>query len=216
MDSPYRNWISCDCETGGLPNTKLKAFYDFALTEVAFVVVSQELEIIDQASWLIKPYKEGLVYDPRAAEASGITKQMCIEEGRDLVECQKEMAAFLKKYKYGGKLPVMFGHNFVKFDAAFMIGAFEFCKDDLMKYVNPEPEDTMKWARMAWTTSDNYKLGTCCSNAGVTLKDAHRALTDTIATAKLWVYFQKLLRGQGQTQSAKLETVTKFRDNFEL
>ena len=216
MDSPYRNWISCDVETGDLISANKKAFHDVALTEVGLVVISQELEIIDQASWLIKPYKDGLIYNPHAAEASGITKQMCIEEGRDVFECYKEIAAFMKKYKYGGKLPVIFGHNLIKFDIPFMIGLFEFCKDDLSKYVNPEPEDTMKWARMAWTVSDNYKLGTCCSNAGITLKDAHRALTDASATAKLWIYFQKLLRGQGQSQNTTIETVTKFRDNFEL
>lgn len=215
MQSPFCNFIVIDVETGGLPNKTKKAVYDIALTEVAFVTVSSELEIIDQKAWLIKPYKEDLIYDKAAELASNISKQMCIDQGMDLLVAQKEMVSFLKKYKYGSRSPVVLGHNFIKFDADFMLNSFEFCKDDLMKYVSQEPEDTIKWSRLCWQESVNYKLGTCCENAGIQLIDAHRAMTDTLATAKLWIHFQKNLRGQGQT-SIKNNEVKSFRNGFEL
>lgn len=214
MQSPYSSFIVIDVETGGLPNAKKKAVFDVALTEVAFVVVNKDLEITESKSWLIKPYKEGLKYNPEAAKTSGITKEMCEEQGMDLAIAVKEMIMFLKKHKDGSRLPVVLGHNFVKFDSEFMLNAFEFCKEDLLKYVQPEPEDTLKWARLAWTESTNYKLGTCCENVGITLQDAHRAMTDTVATAKLWVHFLKQLRGQGELITAT--SSTRYRDGFEL
>jgi len=214
MDSPYQNFVVIDIESGGLTGKDKKAVYDIALTEVAMVIVSKELEIIDQGSWLIKPYKEGLIFDKGAEIASGISRLMCEQQGLDLLASQQEMAKMLKKYKYGNKLPVVLGHNFIKFDADFMLNSFEFCKDDFMKYVNPEPEDTLKWARMTWQESVNYKLGTCCLNAGVTLVDAHRALSDSLATARLWIYFQNNLRGNNK--SASSTPTKKFRETFEL
>jgi len=216
MDSPYQNFIVIDVETGGLPSKIKKAVFDIALTEIALVVVSKELEIIDQYSWLIKPYKEGLVYSQEAAVTSGITKEMVEEQGEDLKEvCMKVIDVF-KKYKVGTKLPVLLGHNFIKFDSEFMLNMFEFCKFDLMKYVNPEPEDTIKWSRLAWVESVNYKLGTCCENANITLQDAHRALSDTIATAKLWIEFMKRLRGMSTSCNDQSEVKNTYRVKFEL
>lgn len=214
MLSPYQNFIICDFETGGLPSKTKKAVYDVAVTEIALVAINSKLEIVEQASWLVKPYKEGLEYNPAAAAASGITKQMTEEQGEDIFFVQKEIVKFLKKYKQGSSLPVMGGHNFIKFDSEFMLNLFEFCKDDLLKYVNNDPEDTIKWSRLMWPESTNYKLGTCCENAGITLTNAHRALSDTVATAELFIYFMKNLRGINSSTS-KTEEV-KFRHTFEI
>lgn len=215
MKSPYTNFISCDVETGGLPNKTKRAFDDIALTEIALVAINSELEIVEEKSWLIKPYKTNLIYDKGAEISTGISKQMCEEKGMDLKDAIKEIVLFLKKYKAGSSLPIIFGHNFIKFDAAFLLNMFAFCKDDLMKYVNAEPEDTLKWARLCWTESTNYKLGTCTENAKITLIDAHRALNDTVATAKLWIYFMKNLRGTfTQSSNADNGIQRKFRDEF--
>jgi DNA polymerase III alpha subunit (gram-positive type) len=214
MKSPYCNYISCDVETGGLINSKKLAVYDIALTEIALVAINDSLEIVEQKSWLIKPYSNDLEYNEEAAKVSGITKEMCVKQGQDIKIVCKEAIDFLKKYKKGTSLPIIFGHNFVNFDSEFISNMFELCKEDLMKYVNPVPEDTMKWARLCWTESTNYKLGTCCENAGITLVDAHRALTDTISTAKLWIYFMKNLRGLNTNINNKEEK--RFRNGFEL
>jgi len=213
MKSPYSNFAVVDVETGGLPGKEKKAVYDIAITEIAFVIVDENLEIVERKSWLIAPYKEGLTYDKGAEIASGISRQMCEERGMNLVVAVREMIVILKKYKIGASLPVMLGHNFLKFDAEFMINMFQFCKEDLFKYVCADAEDTIKWSRLCWTESNNYKLGTCAQNAGITLKDAHRAGTDTEATALLWIHFMKSLRGQN---ISTMEPPKRFRVTFEL
>jgi DNA polymerase III alpha subunit (gram-positive type) len=214
VESKYQNYISCDVETGNLLSKTKRAVFDVALTEIALVAINKDLEIVDQASWLIKPYSETAEYAKGAEIASGISKQMCEDQGRDIKEVCKEVIQFLKKYKSGSSLPVIFGHNFLAFDSYFVSNFFEYCGEDLMKCVNSEPEDTIKWARMCWQESVNYKLGTCCENAGITLKDAHRALTDTIATAKLFIHFMKNMRGVGVASS--VADVKKFRHTFEI
>jgi DNA polymerase III alpha subunit (gram-positive type) len=213
MLSKYGNFVSCDVETGGLLTATKKAIFDVALTEVALVAVNESLEITDSKSWLVKPYSDKAEYNKGAEMASGISKQMCEEKGEDIKIIHSEIRTFLKAQKSGNRLPVIFGHNFLNFDAHFMINLFEYCGDDLMKYVQDEPEDTLKWARMRWKESNNYKLGTCCENAGITLIDAHRAGSDTYATAQLWIHFMKNLRGENTKQ---LEPTKRFRANFEL
>ena len=77
----YKNTIFvCDVETGGLPSAlKKRAVHEVALTEIAFVVLDNvSLERVDKKSWLIKPYHSDLIYDPKAAEVSNITKEMVL------------------------------------------------------------------------------------------------------------------------------------------
>lgn len=213
MLSKFSKFIVCDVETGGLIGKNKRAVFDVALTEIAFVVVEEDLSISEQKSWLIKPYSETAEYNKGAEEASGITKAMCQEQGQDILLVGKEVSEFMKRHKQGNRLPVMVGHNFDDFDSYFLQGLFEWCKLDLMKFVQDTSEDTLKWSRLCWRESNNYKLGTCADNAGIVLKDAHRASTDTYATALLWVYFMKRLRGEGVATEVKKK---RFRDTFEL
>ena len=214
IKSPYQNYIVTDCETGGLPGKTSAAFDDIALTEIAIVVVNSKLEQVEEFSWLIKPYKEDLIYSKGAEIASGISKEMCEKQGEDLQKVFLEIKQVFNKYKDGRSLPVILGHNFVNFDSNFFINMFRFFKDDLTKYVNNEPEDTIKWARLMWPESLNYKLGTCVERAGITLTNAHRALSDTKATAELWIHFMKNLRGLSVTSVENQPK--KFRESFEL
>ena len=215
MDSKYQRFISIDVETGGLPNKDKRAVFDIALTEVGMVVVSENLEILDTFSILIKPYKEGLIYDKGAEVASGISRQMCEENGEDInIACSK-MIEFIKKHKFKGKLPIFVGHNIISFDSEFIINLFEFCEQDLFKYVQGDIEDTIKWARLMFLESTNYKLGTVCQNLDITLQDAHRALVDAESTARVWIKMLKNLRGMNNTTQTTVET-HQFRKGFEL
>jgi DNA polymerase III alpha subunit (gram-positive type) len=213
MRSPFTNYIVADLETSGLPSSSKRAFYDIAITEIALVAVNQDLEIVEEASWLVKPHKEDLIWEKGAEIGTGISKQMCETQGIDFNTVMREVMAFFKRYKVGSSLPVIVGHNVIKFDIPFIINAFEFIKEDLSKFINDEVEDTLKWGRMCWTESNNYKLGTCCENANITLKDAHRALVDTRANALLWIYFMKNLRGLNAVAQKEEK---KFRQTFEM
>lgn len=213
MESPYANYIVIDVETGGLLSKTKKAVFDVALTEVAVVAVDKSLNIVGQDSWLIRPYKDDLEYNPGAEEASGISKSMCIQQGEDIKEVYKKFEKFVKKYIVGNKKPIVVGHNLLSFDIYFIENFIEYNKGKLDGLFHHTPEDTIHWCRLKWTESTNFKLGTCCRNAGIELTEAHRALPDTIATAKLWINLMSSLRGVGVTSSRESSS---FRERFKV
>lgn len=254
MKSPINYYAVCDTETGGLLSKTKQAVFDVALTEIAFVIVNNEAEIVDKASWLIKPYSEDAEYGAVAAQVSGISKQMCEEQGTDIYQACNEIIAFLKKYRVGKNLPIVVGHNFQDFDTPFVQNLFEFCEQDICKSLKPikssyvateglsklcnnyskkdeelvvnlvaildkvqkiEVIDTLTECRKIWPESANYKLGTCCGRMGVELIDAHRALPDTISTAKLWGKILKNMRGVGSSEQGG-PTLERYRDKFEM
>ena len=205
-----------DVETGGLPSAlKKKAVHEVALTEIAFVVVNNvTLEIVDQRSWLIRPYDPNLIYDPKAAEASNITKQMCEEQGEDIKEVFKEILAFIKKHKNGTKKPYLAGQNIIKFDLEFIENLFEYCGHDIEKYFNEEIIDTMIWSRHRWPTEGKHNLAVISERCGLEHTQAHRALPDTLITAKVVIQCLKNLQGQGQAVEEKKQE--RFRTTFEI
>lgn len=238
MKSPINYYCVCDTETGGLPNKSKKAVFDIAITEIAFVIVSNAGEIVDQDSWLIKPYSEDAEYGQIAAEVSGISKDLCEKEGIEIKEVVKLASKFLSKYKVGKNLPITVGHNFKSFDTEFVQNTFEFCGKDITKVLAPhknnhkasvfletacekcedetlypilvnslnylqkiEVIDTLDLGRQIWDESANFKLGTCCSNMGVELAEAHRALPDTIATAEFFCKVLKRMKSENTSVS---------------
>lgn len=211
--------IALDVETGGLPNPQKGkfAFADVALTEVAMVVVNLEkLQIEENASWLVSPhYFENLEYNEKAAEVSGISIDLLKEKGVPIEQVYKESAALLKKYSSGAMgLPVLVGHNIVKFDSPFLKNLYLHFDDDFDSYIAGY-EDTMLWASYKFLESANYKLGTICQHLGVELTDAHRALSDTLATAQLFISFVKFLRAENLAKTEK-DNGNKLNDRIKL
>lgn len=208
-------FIVCDVETGGLPSKlKKEAVTEVALTEIAFVVLDNStLEIVDKVSWLIKPYSDSLVYDPYAAKVSGIDKKMCEEDGQDIKEVYKEVVAFLKKYVKGKKKAYLVGQNIINFDLEFIDNFFELCGGDASKFFDPDIKDTQNVSREKWCDENKHNLGIICERLNIPYVHAHRALPDTIMTAKVWVAFMKLLRGGGEVVKKEVE---KTRVTFEM
>jgi len=69
---------------------------------------------------------------------------------------------------------------------------------DLWKFFNNSLVlDTLELARLKWFDLTSYNLGTVANELGFTLKDAHRALPDTIANAKVLLKMLEHLRGFG-------------------
>jgi len=207
MKSPFRNIVVYDFETGGLNSQK------HAVTEVAMVRIDGEtLEITGSYTSLIKPYNKE--YIDAALEVSGITMSMLEEEGKDVMEVIEEILDFLDESKSSSSKPILAGHNIDSFDNGFLEELFAMRKKKVDKYVNKTLTiDTLKWSRLKWLESPNFKLGQCCSNAGVVIKEAHRALPDTEANAKLVISFLKLLRGEVSAGEVKKE---RFRKTFKF
>lgn len=208
-------FIAVDTETGGIPSPKngKKATIDVALTEIASVVIENEsLEIIHKDSWLIKPYDPELIYHPKAAEVSGITKQMLEKEGLGIEQVYENFKKILTDNKKGRLKPILIMQN-KGFDIPFLKNLFDIFSDDFHSYCD-RIEDTLDFARLKFIEKPNFKLGSIADYCGIDLVDAHRAAADTLTTAQIWIHFVKCLRRE--SQATQEESVEKFREGFKF
>lgn len=207
----YENvFIAVDTETGGLPSKlKKEPTIEVALTEIAFVSVDNEtLQIKEKQSYLIKPYAEDLIYEKGAEIASGISKQMCEEQGHPIEEVHMHFKHFLESNKKGRNKPILVLHN-APFDIPFLENLFKLFNDDLYEYIECV-QDTLIWARMKWIEKPKFTLGAVAEYFGLDHVQAHRALPDTIITAQVWANMVKGLRND----AVSTEKEVKFRDTF--
>lgn len=214
MQTPQKYVIFWDLESGGLPTKEKRAFYDIPVIEISFVVVDMlELEITDKIE-ITFPYMywEGLEYSMQAQEVHGITPEMQKAKSVSLGDAYKQMKAMFSKYKNPRLKCTLCGHNSVGFDTPFLKNFFEYFEDDLDNYVQFNM-DTMMLAQWAAVSQENYRLGTCTGLYGIELVDAHRASTDTEATARLGIEFIKRLRGVGVSAQEK---EVRYRESFQI
>lgn len=204
------NFIVCDLETGGLSAAKNP------ITEVACVVLDYQLNIIKEYESLVKPYGN-LVIEKQALEATKMSLDE-INKGKDSKDVVLELIDLFKSLKVGKfTKPILVGHNFEKFDLKFLVELFKFHNKDIFDYVEEHIEDTMWISRKKWghdNESIDFKLVTCCNRAGANLIQAHRALPDTRATAQLFIYLMKCLRGEGSSEKPK--EVKRIRESFKF
>lgn len=198
------NWIVLDTETGGLSPDKNP------MVEVACCVIDSELDDIYEYESLIKPYDNTKLIQQQALDANKLTLDD-INKGKDSKIVVEELIQLFKKYKVGNRKPIIVGHN-IDFDIGFLVSFFDFHKKNILDYIDEHTEDTMWLSRWRWLESTNYKLGTCVTNAGIELVDAHRAMMDTRATKELFKYFIRNLR----TDSSNSIKEKRFRDTFEF
>jgi DNA polymerase III epsilon subunit-like protein len=79
-----------------------------------------------------------------------------------------------------------------------------------------ELKDTMIISREKWPSERKHNLGAICERLGIPYVQAHRALPDTEMTAKVFIEFMKLLRGEYVVQAKSNENEIKERIRFEL
>lgn len=201
------NFVVFDLETGGLSATK------HAIVEVCFQSFDSDLKDGEEFTSLVKPYGEYEI-TPQALQANGLSLDQ-IMGGQDAKDVVLQIESYFKSKKIGREKPILCGHNIIRFDIPFLIELFKFYKKDFLELINKDfTLDTMWWGRILWRESLDYKLGTCCENAGITLMNAHRANSDTTANKELVKFFLKNLRGDGIKQQT---TETKrFREVFQF
>lgn len=209
-----------DLETGGLKYDK------HAVAEIAMIILdSQTLEEVDRYEAIIAPYKlpsgELVEYDQRALDYNGLTMRK-IEAGEDARTVAKEIQALCKKHKISlrggnGKI-ISAGHNIDKFDIPFLeyfLGIFKIKYTDLFQ---TWCYDTLWMTRLRWPEDGsilNHQLGTACQEAGIELIDAHRAMNDVEANAKLLKFFISSMREKGNgVVVAQTEEKTRVRFKF--
>lgn len=181
----------------------------FELSEI------RDLENNEKFSDIIKIFFDK-IYNPDALSITHITREMLEKEGVSREDAFLEIKKFIEKYTVGNSKPIIAGHNIgslprriVKgkekgpdgFDNPFMEVFFKYFNEDFFDMVNELILDTLKMARVKWFELSSHNLGTCCNEVGLTLKEAHRALPDTVANAKLLIKMLKSLRGEGSQKS---------------
>jgi len=186
---------------------------DNPITEIAIVSIdSHKLEIVDEYETLVAPYKDEDHYDEDTAIYTGISLNDIKERGRDSKQVAADIKSFAKKQTVSSKKPILAGHNIFGFDNPI----FEFfLKDHKSKISIFNAEygiDTQMWAYLRWLSAENYQLGTSCAKADITLRNAHRAMIDARANAKLVIDMLKSLRGAGKSGADEKRS----RETFEI
>lgn len=222
------NLIIFDFETGGVDPIKNP------VTEIALTIISgEDFKLIGSYESLIAPYNSELIYDPKAAQVSGITYDMCVEEGKDIKVVAQQVLDMFKlgntaQSRSAGGYPMLVGHN-VQFDIAFLQHLFNYGfaheksdqwqihlekslhgRRDFHNNFQPTYQDTWAIAK-AWLQNEemiNFKLGTITEKLGIDLNNAHRAMNDVVSTRDVFVTYANSLRSSFQ------QTHKGLRDGF--
>lgn len=151
-------------------------------------------------------------YTQGAFDVTHMNYDMLINEGIPLDNAFEQVKALIERHTEGNSKPIMAGQNIgimpplkngrkVKeagFDNPMMEQFFNIFGEDYYDLVNVLFFDTLIMARTIWMTLPNYTLGTLCAELDVELTNAHRALPDTQANAKVLIKMLKNARGYGQ------------------
>lgn len=218
--------MALDFETSGLSATK-NAVMSFA----AVAINGTTLEEIVKYDNLVKSYDSNLVYEPRAMEVNGLTKEKCDKEGITLRELVTDICTIFTEaniYNTKTSKPLIVAHN-ADFDKNFLVDIFKRAKVDMSPYVQgtvdvygnfqPHVIDTIVWNKaMTAEITDNdtkFNLESCCQRAGVSLESAHNALNDTLALTDLLRYMITRLRSGSSEVTISEGKASVHRQSFE-
>ena len=197
---PERIFVALDLETTGLDAKK------DAIIEIGAVRFQGD-RILDRFSSLVNP---GRKIPVRIQQITGITDRD-VAAAPTLAEIAPEILAFVDSGVSG-----MVAHN-ASFDLGFMDAAnIRFHRPGL---------DTFELATILLPGMDSYSLGELCRVLGIPLEDAHRALDDAEASARLFMVLQSQIQhmdgrilaqiyeaGQGQGQAVEWPPLLLFQD----
>ncbi|ASS75607.1 PolC-type DNA polymerase III [Tumebacillus algifaecis] len=175
-------WVVFDTETTGLNAV------ENTLIEIAAVKM-KGLEIMSEWTELIDPE---VPISAKITELTRITNDM-VKGKRKLNEVLPDFRAFVGD-------AVMVAHN-AEFDLGFLKAS--------AKRIGMEPWknvvlDTLALARKIYPHEKNYRLGTLAKKFDVDLVNAHRALDDTVALAKIFQFILKDLEEKAYTSLSRL------------
>lgn len=175
-------WVVFDTETTGL-NPK-----EHTLIEIAAVKM-QGSEILEEWTELIDPETP---ISAKISELTHITNEM--------VQGKRKLAQVLPDFRNFVGDAVLVAHN-----ADFDLGFLRACANRIgMEPWENLVLDTLPLARKLYPTERNYRLGTLAKKFSVDLLNAHRALDDTVALAKVFQYMLKDVSQAGFKKTSEL------------
>ncbi|MDD3976046.1 MAG: 3'-5' exonuclease [Candidatus ainarchaeum sp.] len=164
-----------DLETTGLSPQKDK------ITEIAAIKVKNN-KIIDKFECLVNPE---IPIPVQITEITGITDSMVYRQ-KTIDKVLPDLNNFLKD-------SIIVGHN-INFDYSFL-------KNNLNKYLNLEIDNktlcTYKLAKKIFPKIVSCRLNSLCNYFNIENKNAHRAMSDVLATNNLFLKFQAIMHNNG-------------------
>ena len=141
-----------------------------AITEIAAVKVKDGI-VLDEFSTFVNPERN---IPKEVQELTHITPDM-VKDAPKIEEALKEFLDFSKDC-------VIVAHN-ARFDTSFINYYADKCGYEKPKHII----DTLAISREMFEGYENHKLGTIAENLGIELENAHRAINDARATAKVFI-----------------------------
>ncbi|MGN0482809.1 MAG: exonuclease domain-containing protein [Lachnospiraceae bacterium] len=136
----------------------------------------QNKNILDKFSSLVKPAPsaDGLFVDEFITDLTGITNEM-LASAPDPLPVLEKFLSFIGN-------DILVGHN-VNFDINFL---YDYCEKFLSKPLINDFVDTMRISRILHPEFSDHTLSTLCSFYSIKNSNAHRSLSDCIATAECY------------------------------
>ena len=150
------------------------------ITEIAAVKV-KDGNIIDEFSTFVNPERS---IPKEVEELTHITKDM-VKDAPKINEALKDFLEFAKDC-------IIVAHN-AKFDTSFINYFADICGFEKPKYII----DTLAVSREMFEGYENHKLGTIAKNLEIELENAHRAINDARATAKVFIKMCEVVASRG-------------------
>lgn len=196
-DSTIENasFVVCDVETTGMSAVHNR------ITEIALIKIKDE-EIIDTYTTLINP---GQHIPYGITQLTGISNEDVFDKP-SFSEVSDKILKFIDNNKTN---EIIFtGHN-VNFDYSFLSESFK--RLDKPLYLNYKTLCTCKLARRILKSLKSKSLGNVASHLGIKIKQKHRAYDDTLATAKILMYFLEKLSDEYEIETT--EELLKFQNS---
>lgn len=200
----FRRMVIIDTETGGLDPLKS------SLLSVAAVLLDDDLQIMDTREWFVK--EDPLILTEGAWKVNKIDPADIFERGVSALQVTDELSQFVKGHRCEKGKAVIGGHN-VTFDIGYLRRLEAMAAREDKRALGWYDStfsfrfwDTFIVSRLLFLQGRMDKpltsLSHSCNYFGIEIGNAHRALDDAIATAKLT---QRLAGISGEPMSAVTE-----------
>jgi DNA polymerase-3 subunit epsilon len=170
-----KDYTVVDIETTGMSPNYNK------IIEISAIKVRNGKEV-DNFSKLINPH-ENIPYFIR--NLTGITNEMALNEGEELVDVLSSFKEFLED-------DIIVGHN-VNFDVNFLYSNY---MNELQEPLTNNFVDTLRISRKLLPNLDHHRLDDLTDYYGIKARDKHRALNDCDLTNRVYKDMCKTIKSE--------------------
>ncbi|MFI3261177.1 MAG: 3'-5' exonuclease [bacterium] len=168
----FKTFVAFDLETTGF-SRNIDSIIELSAIRVIDGVISEEEKFI--FTELVYPYKKSI--SKNITQLTGITNDM-VANSRDIWDVFNDFANWLGD-------DILIGYNCKAFDNGFLIRAGRLSN----RIITNKYFDVLDFVKEnnSLINSENCKLGSVCESLGIINESAHRALSDSLVTAKVYL-----------------------------